>query len=120
MNRGNVLSRNRFENIFVREKPALGAPSINAVYFDDELSQQTLVNNTFSNCWVGLLLGGGRDNIVQGNTFTDLRGPYAVTFDARGLGWQKVRGRGLRFRAHLCHTRGGGLGRIHATLAAVV
>lgn len=59
------------------------------MYFDDELSQQSLVNNTFSSCWVGLLLGGGRDNTVTGNTFTDLRGDFAITFDARGLGWQK-------------------------------
>ena len=88
MNRGVVLRNNLIENVKVLEKPELGYPALNCVYYDDELSGQTLVNNTFRNCYAGLLLGGGRDNQIIGNTFINMTS-YAITFDARGLGWQK-------------------------------
>ena len=89
VHRGNTLVGNVFENILVQEDPKLGSPAINCVYYDDELSGQTLVNNTFRGCFHGVLLGGGRDNTITGNTFHNMTGGYAVTFDARGLGWQK-------------------------------
>lgn len=88
VHRGNLLIDNIFENVQVRESPELGYPAINCVYLDDELSGQSIVNNTFINCYNGMMLGGGRDNFISGNRFENLTN-LAITFDARGLGWQK-------------------------------
>ena len=70
-----------------RERPELGYPALNAVYLDDELSGQTISNNTFRNVYNGMMLGGGRDNMIAGNRFEQM-GNLGITFDARGLGWQ--------------------------------
>jgi len=86
--RGNILVDNIFENVQVREAPELGYPAINCVYLDDELSGQFIINNTFRNCYNGMMLGGGRDNVISGNRFENLTN-LGITFDARGLGWQK-------------------------------
>ena len=59
-----------------------------AVYFDDMLSGNRVINNSFKNCETGVLLGGGRHHTVQGNTFHnvgDLSGGQCIWIDARGL-----------------------------------
>jgi parallel beta-helix repeat protein len=57
-----------------------------AIYLDDQLSGQTIVGNTFIDCQKGAFIGGGRDNVVEGNTFINT--DYAVHIDDRGLNWQ--------------------------------
>jgi parallel beta-helix repeat protein len=81
--RGNVVRGNVFRNI----KRFAPGYTVNAVYFDDELSGNSVLGNTFINCDVGVLLGGGKDNTVVGNSFVDMS-TYAVTLDNRGLNWQ--------------------------------
>jgi hypothetical protein len=57
----------------------------NAVYLDDMASGITVEHNLFVDCNWGLLVGGGRDDVVRANTFVRCR--KALFFDARGVGW---------------------------------
>jgi hypothetical protein len=52
----------------------------------DQLSGVTIINNTFVNVQKGVFVGGGRDVIVQGNTF--IRAGVATHIDNRGMNWQ--------------------------------
>lgn len=57
-----------------------------AIYLDDELSGTTISNNTCidsDNCY---FVGGGRDNIVTGNTCLNVT--QCVHLDNRGMNWQ--------------------------------
>eukprot|EP01052_Picozoa_sp_SAG31_P073741 SAG31_NODE_32796_length_351_cov_1.115079_1_plen_58_part_01 len=40
-----------------------------AIYFDDQLSGNRVYNNSFIDVNLGVLLGGGRHNLVANNTF---------------------------------------------------
>ena len=54
-----------------------------AIYLDDCDSGDTVVGNiVFGGVGRGILLGGGRDNTIQGNIFIDL--PKGIHVDARG------------------------------------
>lgn len=57
----------------------------NAVYLDDMASGITVERNLFVDCNWGLLVGGGRDDVVRENTFVSCK--KALFFDARGVGW---------------------------------
>jgi hypothetical protein len=85
--RGHVIRGNVFERIRQNQPTFLGASSVQAVYFDDELSGQTCVNNTFIDCHAGILLGGGRHVTIKYNKF--IRTGTGIRFDNRGMGWQK-------------------------------
>jgi parallel beta-helix repeat protein len=87
-NRGNKLINNVFENIRKTEETALGTPQVNGVYLDDQMSGWEVINNTFINAEQGVLIGGGRHNTVEGNSFTGC--DIAVVMDARGLTWENT------------------------------
>ncbi len=59
----------------------------NAVYLDDLASGQTVVGNVIHHVWRAMMIGGGRDNIVENNIFADFR--IGIHFDARGIGWSR-------------------------------
>jgi hypothetical protein len=77
--RGNVIRGNFFHHI-----GGVGMGS-NAVYLDDCASGTTVEGNIFWKVQRGVMIGGGRDNLVLGNAFIDCR--LAVWVDARLLGW---------------------------------
>ena len=81
--RGTVIRHNRFRDI-----GGIGMGS-NAVYLDDCASGITVEGNLFENAQRGMMIGGGRDNIVTGNVFIDCQ--LGVWIDARGIGWAKAR-----------------------------
>ena len=58
-----------------------------AVYLDDQLSGTIITDNLFENCMTGVVLGGGRDNVVMFNHFVDT--DLAVHLDNRGMNWQQ-------------------------------
>ncbi|MCH7904346.1 MAG: right-handed parallel beta-helix repeat-containing protein [Armatimonadetes bacterium] len=58
----------------------------NGVYLDDLISGIKVLDNVFLDCFWGLMIGGGRDNVVTGNLFVDVR--LSMHLDARGLGWR--------------------------------
>jgi len=84
--RGNTLIGNTFRNIQNTEKMTLGAPSVQAIYLDDQLSGTNIISNTFINCLKGSFVGGGRDVIITNNTYINCG--YAVHIDNRGMNWQ--------------------------------
>ena len=76
--RGNVVRWNYVHKITNNE----GCGS-SAIYLDDCDSGDTVVGNiVFGGVGRGVLLGGGRDNTLQGNIFIDL--PVGIHVDARG------------------------------------
>ncbi len=77
--RGHVIRNNYFHDLHGERKWE------NAVYIDDMACGTTIVANIFHRCHWGMLLGGGRDLVVEGNLFVDCS--LAVHLDARGLGW---------------------------------
>jgi len=78
--RGNVIRYNFFHDI--HGPGALGAI---AVYLDDALSGTTIYGNIFYKTSMGIMIGGGRDNIVQNNIFVS--NGISVHVDDRGHGW---------------------------------
>ena len=84
--RGNVVRFNRFEHVRPTERLAQASCSQNAFYLDDQMSGYEFYGNTVVNATTGVLLGGGRDNRIHGNTFIGC--DTDVAFDDRGLNWQ--------------------------------
>jgi hypothetical protein len=80
--RGNVIRHNYFHDL-----RGPGLHGVMAVYLDDWASGFTVYGNVF--VWAGrsVLIGGGRDNVVENNVF--VAGSPAIHVDARGLGWAK-------------------------------
>ena len=70
VNRGNVLAHNHFRHIRTAEATPVGhdthlIPStLQGVYLDDLISGWAIVNNSFDDCEVGILMGGGRQNVM--------------------------------------------------------
>lgn len=76
--RGTIIRYNFFYNIWGL---GLGA---SAIYFDDQLSGNQAFGNIIYNAYRGVLLGGGRDTILDNNIFVNCT--TAISLDARGLG----------------------------------
>ena len=81
--RGNVIRYNFFHDLNGIRKWE------NAVYIDDQAGGMQIYGNIFHNCHWGMLLGGGRDNLIENNVFSSC--DLALQLDARGLGWGKDR-----------------------------
>jgi len=80
--RGNVVRYNYFHHI---KGPGLhGAMS---VYLDDAASGTMVFGNVFYKAGRAILLGGGRDNIIDNNIFVECE--PSIHVDARGLNWMK-------------------------------
>ena len=75
---GNVVRWN-----YIRDITNLAGHGSSAIYLDDCDSGDTVIGNiVFGGVGRGVLLGGGRDNTIQGNIFIDL--PIGIHVDARG------------------------------------
>ena len=59
----------------------------NAIYLDDLASGQTIHGNIIHDVWRAMMIGGGRDNVVENNIFVDYK--IGIHFDARGIGWSR-------------------------------
>lgn len=84
--RGNVIRRN-----YIHHMGGVGMGSI-AIYMDDCVSGTRITDNLLVDCQFGLMLGGGRDFVVENNIF--VRCHPAIHADARGLDpnpvWQNM------------------------------
>ncbi len=79
--RGTVITANTFRDIHgLRNRSA-------AVYLDDQESGTRIADNDFINVSVGVILGGGDDNLISSNHFDDT--PTCLAIDNRGMTWQK-------------------------------
>jgi len=85
--RGSIFRYNYFHDItlnIVEEGPTF--PHVVGIYLDDLFSGMTIYGNIFCSVDYGVLIGGGRDNIVQNNIFVGCPSG-AVYADQRGLEW---------------------------------
>lgn len=78
--RGTVIRGNALRDI-----QGFRGAGCNGVMLDDMFSGTTVVGNTFDRVSRGVLVGGGRDNVIDHNRFSDC--DTAIRLDARGLGW---------------------------------
>lgn len=79
--RGNVIRRNLISHV----RSSVQQRGANGVYLDDMLSGTRVESNLFFDVDRGVLVGGGRDNVVIDNLFVGVDIPLHV--DERGLGW---------------------------------
>jgi len=80
--RGTVIEGNRIEDV------GGGLPQAAVgIYLDDQLSGIVVRDNLIRRVRIGILLGGGRDNLIQGNWFDQCA--ITLFMDGRGLTWQK-------------------------------
>ncbi|HEU4778890.1 MAG TPA: right-handed parallel beta-helix repeat-containing protein, partial [Steroidobacteraceae bacterium] len=79
--RGTVIRR----NVFTHLQPAIAGGMVTAIYLDDMMSGTRIENNAIVDAQYGVLVGGGRDNIVTKNLFLSTHTPLHV--DERALTW---------------------------------
>lgn len=79
--RGHRVVRN-----YVHDVKGVGRHGATAFYLDDQASGVEIKDNVAWRVWRGLLLGGGRDNVVRHNII--LATKESMKFDARGMTWQ--------------------------------
>lgn len=78
--RGNIIRFNSFRDINgFQGRGCMG------VYLDDMLCGTLVYGNIFQRVTRAVLIGGGRNNIVENNIFIDCE--PAVAIDARAMGW---------------------------------
>ncbi|HHI81250.1 MAG TPA: right-handed parallel beta-helix repeat-containing protein [Planctomycetes bacterium] len=70
---------------FIHDLPGTSRRWQNGVYLDDMASGIRVEGNVFFRCNSGMLVGGGRDNIVAYNLFIDSK--LGIRFDQRGVKW---------------------------------
>jgi len=84
--RGNVARFNEIDTVRSTEKLAQASCSQNGFYLDDEMSGWEFYGNVVRNATTGVLLGGGRRNVIRDNYFE--ANDKDVAFDNRGMNWQ--------------------------------
>lgn len=84
--RGSIIRYNYFHHLH-GVKGHGGFTDVMAIYLDDWASGTTIFGNIFYKAGRSIMIGGGRDNLVENNIVID--GNPAMHVDARGLGWAK-------------------------------
>ena len=82
--RGTVIAGNLLQNVYARLP---GTFSVMGIYLDDQASGTTIAGNVFANVSRAVLIGGGRDNVVERNIF--VASSPAIFADNRGTTWQR-------------------------------
>lgn len=78
---GTIIWRNKITNSM-----GIGDQGATAIYLDDQLSGTLVAENKVGNVYRGILIGGGKDNLVLENIVV---ANICLSLDARGLTWQK-------------------------------
>ncbi len=81
--RGNIIRDN-----YLHHLGGFHLRDVIGVYLDDFASGTTVKDNVFLEAGRAVLIGGGRDNAIEGNTFIDC--VAAIQADARGTTWAKA------------------------------
>ena len=84
--RGNVFQYNYLHDINIGNG-ATDPGGVVGIYLDDCFSGATIYGNIFCSVDCGVLVGGGRDNLVQNNIFANC-GTYSISADQRLLSWE--------------------------------
>ncbi len=82
--RGNVIRANHIHDMAIAED---GFALVMGIYLDDFHSGQIVIDNVVEGAEIGLMIGGGRDNLVEGNLFIHCK--YGIHLDARGTSWAR-------------------------------
>jgi hypothetical protein len=80
---GTVIENNYLHDITPQSKEL----DVKGIYLDDQASGITIRGNIFARVQQPVFIGGGRDNLVEKNTF--FQSSPAVHLDARGIGSQR-------------------------------
>lgn len=91
--RGNIIRYNFIHDIY----GYLGKGA-SAVYLDDLFSGTKIFNNIFKNVYRGVLIGGGRDNIVKKNIFVNCS--TNIHIDGRGTTFYKSDEMAKKYMGH--------------------
>jgi len=78
--RGTLIRENYIHDVIGRD-----GRRCNGVFLDDMFSGVMIERNIFQRVTGAVLIGGGRDNVVDNNIFVDC--PHALHMDSRGMGW---------------------------------
>jgi len=114
--RGNIVRWN-----YIHDTADHGGSGSQAIYLDDcDSGDEVIGNIVFGGVSRGVLLGGGRDNLILGNLFIDLpkgihvdaRGPRAITLDKPGSWNLKARCEEVGYLSALWRERYPSLARI--------
>lgn len=81
--RGTVIEDNFLHDI----RPYSDKREVKGVYLDDQVSGMVVRRNIFARVQQPVVIGGGRDNVVEDNVFYE--SSPAIYLDARGLKWQR-------------------------------
>jgi hypothetical protein len=80
--RGTVIKHN-----YIHDINGYNGKGAKGIYLDDEFSGVTITGNVFDNVYDAVFIGGGRDNIINNNVFTNSY--RSVYIDTRGTTWAK-------------------------------
>ncbi|HTN77953.1 MAG TPA: right-handed parallel beta-helix repeat-containing protein [Pirellulaceae bacterium] len=80
--RGNIIRYN-----YLHHLGSFNRRDVMAVYLDDFASGTLVTGNVFYDAGRGVVIGGGRDNVIANNIFID--GVAGVQVDSRGQTWAK-------------------------------
>lgn len=83
---GNIYKENYIHDNYLTSDAKSGA--VMAMYWDDQQSGNTAVDNIFDDNQFCMLVGGGDWNTVENNIFYSSRA--SLTLDARGESWQSI------------------------------
>jgi len=83
--RGVVIRGNHFHDMVGNVNTAGNYTDVMSVYLDDCWCGTTISGNLFEGPSTGIMIGGGRDNVVENNIF--LGKTPAIHLDQRGKGW---------------------------------
>lgn len=89
--RGNVVRFN-----YIHDIPKRPYPGVCGVYLDNAVASTRIFGNVFCNLTKPVMMGGGRDHVVENNVFIDCEVP--VYLDNRGLRWGHFQPRGPMYK----------------------
>lgn len=74
--RGNIIRNNYFHDI--RAMAGAGDHMVFSIYLDDLNCGTTIIGNVFENVDIGVMINGGRDNIIENNAFVNVKGKSVI------------------------------------------
>jgi len=80
--RGNIIRHN-----YIHHVASAGEHGAQGIYLDDCASGSVVVGNVIYKTTRGMLFGGGRDNVIEGNLIVSCNN--SISFDNRGIDWMK-------------------------------
>lgn len=81
---GNVIRNNLIQNVQKHVRRSANCWPVVGIYLDDMATGTVVEGNIMDNVQLGMLIGGGRDNVILNNLFMNVVEPLVL--DARAMG----------------------------------